>query len=267
MQATTVAAQGVAEAPYTIANFGLSLSSKGKDVPTAKSLLKYQIEALNLALLNMQADLSLEFVKNSVHTSSQVQEDWEYVKNNREMRGYVLTYNLSFQIDDLDKVNKVFDVLTSLAEVRVANTTFGLKPAQREKLSKKALKNAFAKAYERFETECGVLGLDVNDFEISNWEVTYHDSRRGSRVSNAMNARAASNMDYESMLVGAQGPTGPVGAIGPGGMDAIDLVSGLAEVTVNIEVGYTKKARQNVLKANAATADRLAVLDKFEEAE
>jgi len=239
MQATTVAAQGLAEAPYTIANFGISLSSKGKDVPEAKRLLKFQIENLNLALLNMQTDLSLEFVKNSVHTSSQVQEDWEYVKNNREMRGYALTYSLSFQIEDLDKVNQVFDVLTSLSEVRVANPTFGLKPAQREKLSKKALKNAFTKAYERFETECGVLGLDVNEFEIENWEVNYHDSRRGNRVAGAMAARAAtSNAVYESA---AMGPEGPVGAIGPGGMDSIDLVSGLAQVIVNIEVGYAKK--------------------------
>lgn len=241
MQATTVAAQGVAEAPYTIANFSVSLSSNGKTVPDAKSLLKTRIEGLNKALLNMQSGLSFEFVKNSVHTSSQVQEDWEYVKNNREMRGYVLTYSLSFQIEDLDKVNQVFDILTSLPNVNVGNPTFGLKPTQREKLSKKALKNAFVKAYERFETECGVLGLDVSEFEIANWEVTYHDSRRGSRVSNAMNARVVSNMAYESAAVGAQGPTGPVGAIGPGGMDAIDLVSGLAEVTVNIEVGYAKK--------------------------
>jgi uncharacterized protein YggE len=245
MQATTVAAQGLAEAPYTIANFGISLSSKGKSVPEAKRRLKAQIEDLNLALLNMQKDLSLEFVKNSVHTSSQVQEDWEYVKNNREMQGYLLTYTLSFQIDDLEKVNKVFDVLTSLSEARVTNPTFGLKPAQREKLSKKALKNAFAKAYERFATECGVLGLDVSEFEIANWEVSYHDSRRGNRVAGAMAARAsASNAAYEGAslaAMGPEGPTGPVGAIGPGGMDAIDLVSGLAQVVVNIEVGYAKK--------------------------
>lgn len=243
MQATTVAAQGLASAPYTIANFGISLSSKGKDVPAAKKLMKYQIENLNLALLNMQKDLSLEFVKNSVHTSSQVQEDWEYVKNTREMKGYVLAYNLSFQIDDLDKVNQVFDVLTSLSEARVANPTFGLKPAQREKLSKKALKNAFTKAYERFETECSTLGLDVNEFEISNWEVTYHDSRRGNRVAGGMARAAASNAMYESASLSAMGPEGPVGAIGPGGMDSIDLVSGLAEVVVNIEVGYAKKPK------------------------
>lgn len=243
MQATTVAAQGLAEAPYTIANFGISLSSKGKNVPDAKRRLKNQIEDLNLALLNMQKDLSLEFVKNSVHTSSQVQEDWEYVKNNREMQGYLLTYTLSFQIDDLEKVNKVFDVLTSLSEARVANPTFGLKPAQREKLSKKALKNAFAKAYERFETECGVLGLDVSEFEIASWEVGYHDSRRGNRVAGAMAARAAAgNAAYE----GPTGPEGPVGAIGPSGMDAIDLVSGLAQVVVNIEVGYAKKTNSTV---------------------
>ncbi len=242
MQATTVAARGSAEAPYTIANFSVSLSAKGTTVPTAKARLKSQIEELNQALLDMQSKLTLEFVKNSVRTHSQVQEDWDYNNRKNEMVGYIVTYSVSFQIEDLDKVNQVFDTLTSLSNVRVGNPTFGLKPSQRERLSKKALKNAFAKAQERFETECKVLGLDATDFEISNWEVTYHDSQRGERVARAMSARHTSNAVYEGAAV-AVAAAAPIGG---GAMDEIDIVSGVAEVTVNLEVGYAKKLTQTV---------------------
>jgi len=238
MQATTVAARGLAEAPYTIANFSLSLNAKAKTVPSAKEKLKTQIESLNVALADIKKELKIEFVKNSVRTSSSVREDYEYRANKHELIGYEVTYNLSFQTDELDKVNEIFDVLTSLDKVRVANPHFGLKPSQRERLSKKALKNAFAKAHERFETECEILGLSAADYEISNWEVTYHDSQRGERVARAQSARAYGNAYFEG-AVAAAAPMGGGGANGE-----IDLVSGLAEVNVNIEVGYARKTTQ-----------------------
>ncbi len=236
MLATTVAAMGLAEAPYTIANFSMSLNAKGKTVPIAKESLKKQIEKLNTSVEDMKKELKLKFVKNSVRTSSSVQEDYEYRSNKHELVGYVVTYNLSFQIDDLDRVNEVFDVLTSLEKVRVANPHFGLKPSQREKLGKKALKNAFTKAAERFATECEVLGLNPGDFEVSNWEATYHDSQRGERVTRAASARHTSNAYYEGAVAAS--------AMGGGGGGEIDLVSGLAEVGVNLEVGYARKVVQ-----------------------
>jgi Uncharacterized conserved protein len=235
MEATTVAAAGLAETEYTIANFSVSLSAKGTTVPTAKSRLKSQIEALNAALTELKEKLALEFVKNSVRTSSNVQEDWNYSNHKNEMVGYVVTYSVSFQISELDKVNEVFDALTSLSNVRVANPTFGLKPAQREKLSKKALKNAFDKARDRFETECQVLGLNAEDFEICSWEATYHDSQRGDNVGRRLSARALSNSLEGAPIAAA------ASALGGGSSDQIDLVSGLAEVNVNLEVGYARK--------------------------
>lgn len=238
MQATTVAAQGLAETPYTIANFSVALASKGKTVPAAKAILKKHIDRLNAVLGDLKVEQGLKIVKNSLRTTSNVQEDWEYADRNRNFVGYVVHYNLSFQTDSLDLVSKIFDELTSLPETSVPNPTFGLKPPQREKLSKKALKNAFTKAYERFETECEVLGLNASDFEIANWEVTYHDSQRGERVAKAMHARAASNAIESASLSLLGGPSGP---LGDEGSDGIELVSGLAEVTVNLEVGYAKK--------------------------
>lgn len=240
MQATTVAARGLAEAPYTIANFSLSLSAKAKTVPSAKEKLKTQIEDLNTAISDMKIELGVDFVKNSVRTASSVREDYEYRANKHELVGYEVTYNYSFQTADLDKVNEIFDILTSLEKVRVANPHFGLKPSQRERLSKKALKNAFAKAQERFESECEILGLNASDFEVSNWEVTYHDSQRGERVARGMAARHYGNAVYEGAPIAA------AFAAGGGGGGEIDLVSGLAEVVVNLEVGYAKKSTQSV---------------------
>ncbi len=232
--ATTTAARGLAEAPYTIANFSLSLNAKGTTVPTAKERLKKQIEALNTSLEDMKKDLNLKFIKNSLRTSSSVQEDYEYKANKHELVGYVVTYNLAFQIDDLDRVNEVYDVLTSLDKVRVANPTFGLKPSQREKLSRKALKNAFEKVTERFKSECEILGLNPNDFEIVAWEPTYHDSQRGNNVAGAMRARHTSNAVAASYALAPSADDG----------GEIDLVAGLAEVVVNLEVGYARKTAQ-----------------------
>lgn len=239
MQATTVAARGLAEAPYTIANFSLSLSAKAKTVPSAKEKLKTQIEDLNTAISDMKIELGVEFVKNSVRTASSVREDYEYRANKHELVGYEVTYNYSFQTADLDKVNEIFDLLTSLEKVRVANPFFGLKPAQRERLSKKALKNAAAKAKERFEAECETLGLNPADFEVCSWEVTYHDSQRGERV-----ARAASARHYGNAYGLESAPIAAAAMGGGGGGGEIDLVSGLAEVNVNLEVGYARKNTQ-----------------------
>src|SRR5258708_3455707 len=100
MQATTVAARGVAESPYTVAGFSLSLSDKGASVPSAKSKLKNKVEDLNKALEDLRAKLGIEFVKNSVRASSNVQEDYEYKNNKHQFIGYIVNYSFSFQIDD-----------------------------------------------------------------------------------------------------------------------------------------------------------------------
>jgi len=231
----------LAESPYTVAGFSLSLSDKGTTVPTAKARLKKKVDELNTALDALRQKLGIEYVKNSVRASSSVGEDWEYRSNKNEFKGYIVNYNFFFQIEELDKVNEVYDTLTSLGEVRVASPTFGLKPAQRERLNKKALKNAFEKAAARFETECEVLGLNTADFKIASWEATYHDSQRGERVAGHMAARSVSN-SYEAAVACAA----PAGGSGGDGETSLDLVAGLAEVVVNLEVGYAEKVLQTV---------------------
>jgi uncharacterized protein YggE len=245
MQATTVAAQGTAEAPYNLAGFSVSLHATGSSVPLAKAKLKKQVDDLVTAIDSMKKDLSLEFVKNSIRSSSNVQEKYEWIKNENVFKGYDATYSYYFQIDDLSKVSKIYDILTSLQDVRASSPHYSLKNI--DKLNKKALKHAFEKVTERFESECKVLGLNPADFEIGTWEATYSDSQRSDRVA-AGNARRAVGARSASAAV-AVAAAAPMNDAG-GGSEPLELVTGLASVTANLEVGYARRATQQIpLKA------------------
>ena len=243
MQATTVAAQGTAETKFNLVTFSVSLSESAQTVPNAKTKLTKSIISLNQSLDDVKNALGLEFVRNSVRTSSSTQEDYEYVgkANKRELQGFTMTYSLFFDISDLDQVNKVYDALTSISRVSVRQPAFSLK--NRDKLNKRALKSAWKKVEERFEMECATLGLLPGDFEVANWETSYSDSQRSDRVAKGARAYAAGAIRGEGT---------PSMSLGGGGDDdvvegsarsepAIGFTVGLASVTVNLEVGYARK--------------------------
>lgn len=249
MQATTVAAQGSAETDFNLASFSISLSAEGKTSPAAKTALKRQVDELTAAVEEMKKKLNLEFVKNSVRASSSVQENWQYVKQERKFQGFIANYNFSFHIDDLDKVSQVYDSLTSLEEVTVAAPQFALK--SRDKINKKALKDAFSKVSERFETECKVLGLNPSDFEIASWEASYSDSQRSDRVAAHTGRVGAARMSAAATTYSADvNIESAMGGGASGGDEPLEIVIGKARVTVNLEVGYARLPVQTaVLKA------------------
>jgi uncharacterized protein len=233
---TTVAAQGTASAKFNLATFNVTLSEDADTVPLAKAQLSEHVTRLNDSLSELKTRLDLKFVKDSLRISSSTNENWQYVRTDghseREMQGYTITYNLSFSINDLEKVSKVYDSLTNLPEVRVAAPAFGLK--NRDSLNKKALKAAWKKVEERFAMECDTLGLKKDDFAIGNWETSYSDSQRSDRVAGA--ARALSAKGGPSMSYAE-------GAVSGGASDNEPLVEftvGQATVTVNLEVGYVR---------------------------
>lgn len=244
MQATTVAAQGTAETKFNQVTFSVHLSEDGKTVPLAKQKLELAVKGLNEAVEAAKTELGLEFVKNSTRTSSSTQENWEWVgKNNnkRELQGYTMNYSLAFSIDDLDKVAKVYDALTSIPKVQVMQPAFSLKLKNRERLNNRALKAAWKKVTERFVSECEILGLNPADFQIGNWETSYSDSQRSDRV--AKGARVAAMRAGASMGGGAPMADDVVESAAAPEEPSIGFTVGLASVTVNLEVGYIRKAQ------------------------
>ena len=246
MQATTVAAQGSAETDFNLAGFSVHLNADGSSAPLAKTKLKGRVDALTQALDAMKTKLDLDFVKNSVTTSTNVQEYWEYnrKKNENEFLGYRASYAMSFQIADLDKVSEVYDVLSSLEEVTTSSPGFYLKTNTRDRVNKKALKDAFRKVQERFETECSVLGLNAADFEIASWEATYSDSQRSDRVAaQTRRAGATRAMNYSSDSIEIASAA-PAMAMAADASEPLEIVVGKAKVTANLEVGYARKVVQ-----------------------
>lgn len=245
MQATTVAAQGTAETKYNLVTFNVSLSEDGQTVPNAKARLTKAIDALNEAVESAKKELSLEFVKNSVRTSSNTSEKWEYNRktNENEQQGYTMSYSLSFDIDDLDQVSKVYDALTSIPKVTVHQPFFSLKAKNREKLNRKALQAAQKKVEDRFAMECEILGLTASDFEIASWEATYSDSRRSDRVARGTRAYAmAAAAPAGGGGVGASFESADAPIEGASNSEpVIGFTVGLASVTANLEVGYARK--------------------------
>jgi uncharacterized protein YggE len=248
MQATTSAAQGSAETDYNLATFHVSLSAEGKTAPEAKAELKKQVDGLVHALEEMKTNLSLKFVKNSVNTSTNVQERYVYnqKKNENEFAGFTASYRYSFQIDDLEKVSEVYGALSSLEEATTSSPSFSLTTSTRDRVNKKALKDAFRKVQDRFETECGVLGLNPAEFEIASWEATYSDSYRSDRVSAhtrrvgmARAATAVQSYSADDTLEAAASPMG-------GGAEPLEIVVGKAKVTANLEVGYARRQTQTI---------------------
>lgn len=242
-QATTVAARGEAETAHNLVQFNLSLSATASTVPSAKAKLKLKVDGLQAAVEQMQKDLSLKFVKNSVRASSNVQEQYQWNDKTRQQdfTGYLASYSFSFQIDDLEHTSKVYDTLTSQEEVTVSAPSFLLKDATRQKVNAKALKHAKAKVTERFESECEILGLRADDFEIVSWEVTYSDGSRSSRVGHATRASMAGG----ARALAAAAPVAVAYAADDAGSDAIEIVVGQAVVTVNLEVGFARRANSH----------------------
>lgn len=240
MQATTVAAQGEAKTDFNLAGFSVSLEALRPSVPTAKLVLKKQVDELMAALDTMKKKLNLEFVKDSIRASSSVQQKHEWQKNKQVLLGYEATYAYSFQIDDLDLVSKVYDTLTSLNEVRVNSPYYALK--NRDKLNKKALKHAFSKVKDRFESECAVLNLNPDEFEIASWEATYSDSQRSDRVG-AATRRSAMGGGAVVACAAAMPESDEIGTAfdSPVEDSELELVVGQAQVTANLEVGYARR--------------------------
>jgi uncharacterized protein YggE len=224
---TSVSAKGSAETDYDLASFTLSLRSEEASVPEAKASLKLKIDALNAALDASVLKNNVVLVANSKKTSFSVAENRVWVNSEPKLLGHLATFSLTFRTSTLDKVSDLYDDLTTLEDVTVNSPFFLLK--DKDKLNKKALKDAFKKVTRRFAEECEVLGLEVDDFDIAAYEVEYHDTVRSSNTRLSMASMA--HRGLESVGSSAQDS------------DPIKIESGKAEVSVNLEVAFKRKDR------------------------
>lgn len=171
--------QGVAMADYDVASFHVSVSEKANNSAFAKTLLKSSVDLVVKKLEELK-EKGLTYREGSYKTSSFVGPDYEYNKKTggHEVVGRKATWTVSFQTSNMEMVNEVYDVLSSLElnDIQVSSPAFkidNLKP-----LHKEALKNAWNNVKERFASECEILGLKPEHYEILTWNVHYDERER-----------------------------------------------------------------------------------------
>lgn len=216
-------ATGLARAPHDRVAFNVSLEARGDTGPKAKDRAKEIIrEHLNPALQELERR-GVKFDKDDQNASYSVQPSQRWDGNRQIPDGYVATFSLHLETSEVDRASEIQDVLTSVEGVEVSNPSFSVTPEKRRELQKLAVKEAYRVVRERFETECEVLGMKPEDFEINSWTPTYSDRPRHQ----FQNFIAAASME----------------AAGGGGPDEMAVESSLASVEVTLSVGFRRKFR------------------------
>lgn len=220
---TTVSARGFVTADYDTAHFALTFSELADKAKAAKLALKRGVEQIT-ATLDMLKAKGLTMGASTYRTGVTVQPNYVYSERSRsnELRGQKATYTVSFQTTNLELVNEVYDVLSELDlnEFTLQSPTYSVK-AEAE-LKQQALEDAWKVAQGLFANQCSVLGLDVNNFSVNNWQVDYSGRQYG-KARNFTNSVASSSLGGDDD-------------------DAIELNAGRARVEVTLSVSYVRRS-------------------------
>ena len=110
-------------------------------------------------------------------TTSQVGKNLVYDQKKHDWvdKGYKATYSVSFESTTPDEASNIYDKLLNLEGFTISAPTFRLK--KQEGLKLEALKDAWLRLKQRFETECAVVGVDPTNYEILTWHVNYQQNQ------------------------------------------------------------------------------------------
>ncbi len=221
---TTQSASGLAQGKFDSVSFSVVVEGRGNTGPSAKEETASVVHELEASLAHLK-EQGINFKNDEDRATLQLSKEHRYDEESGRniFSGYLATYSLQVRSTDVDRVSEIQDVLTSVEGAEVGSPTFGQEPETRLELQKLALQNAFEVIKKRLTEECEVLELKTDDFEIDTWNANYGQQGRSYSSSNSVVRARAACFD-ESM-----------------GGGPIEIKSGLAEVSVSLNVGYRRK--------------------------
>lgn len=174
-----VDAHGNATAAYDRVGFNLSIEAITTKQLDAKDKLLQYAEAFKKVLASLSTDPAIKLDVDSLSTSSSVAKNLIYDPKKQDYvdKGYKATYVISFESTTPDEASSIYDKLLNLEGFTVSAPVFRLK--QQEALKLEALKDAWLRLKQRFQTECEVVGVNSDLYEILTWQVNYQQAERG----------------------------------------------------------------------------------------
>jgi uncharacterized protein YggE len=232
----TVTATGVALAKFDTVKFKVEIETKGKTGQSAEDKARPIIAAVIAAVAKLETSgVRVDRDDLKATTKTDLLKRYDQASGSQKPDGYQCTYTLSFRCPDVDRASEIHHALSAVDGAQAASPDFKLKDLAA--LHKKALKDAKAKADERFANECEILGLDGSDYALANYKVDYDDSESAG----ARPMRAA--MSMESVQHDA-----PAGGAAP-----IEIHAGQAKVKATLSIAYAAKPAPKATRTRAQT--------------
>lgn len=222
---TSISAQGFVIADYDTAHFNLSFSVIAPKAKKAKQDLKEGQELIQKTLEQLQ-NKGLKMGQSTYRVNSSVNPNYVYNRENgiNELKGQLATYSVSFQTQNLEMVNEVYDTLSDLDLNQLTVNSPGYSIKAESELKQQALKDAWEVAKGIFTNQCEVLGLKSSDYVVKSWNVDYSGNTSG-KARNYTNTMIGSSVEGSSYDESS----------------AIQLNSGRAKVQVTLTADYKKK--------------------------
>lgn len=232
MSLTSQHATGTAAAEYDVASFNLSVTESDKTAAAAKDKVKKVTDQIDAVLAGFEVK-GLKITKGTLRSTVHVglEYDWNHTTGKRKKKGYTAQYNMSFQTENVDLVNELYDALINVESEGLQVSSPAFKVKNIDELHHIALQDAWARLRARFNSECTVLGLKSASYVIGAYNVRYDESK-------------AAEDGLESMG-GARLAMSASSAPGASrGSNQLEINSGKANIRATLSVTFVRGAEQ-----------------------
>lgn len=217
---TTVSATGHAETAFKSVSFNVSTVSSDKDNASARAKADQVLNTVMAAIKELNkrsAEIDMKRLKCNYDT-----QPWmEYDQKAREQKhlGYVVTGRVTCSTERVDAATVIMDALTKIEGATVQRPVFSADDTAEARSA--AFMAAYNRAFEDFNLQCAVLGVDPDDYEIVRYSPTAETMRPG-----------GDGAFIGSVSVSADAPMAA----------PAEIKAGRAETTAYVQLTYAKKA-------------------------
>jgi uncharacterized protein YggE len=173
---TTVSCVGEVQVDYDKCIISLDVYSIEETKEKAVDSLKNRVDFLQEELKQCEKEFLFKTIKDSLSKSFSIKEEKAFIDQKITSLGYKAIYNLVFQIRELDNIDKFYEKLISLKDVKVHPFSFTISNIENANL--KALKKANEKCIRRFKNDCKIIGLNCEDYAIKSYDVVYSNEMK-----------------------------------------------------------------------------------------
>src|SRR5271156_1411249 len=122
---TTQVAVGSARGKFDRVSFDVTVEGHGTNGPKAKAKAQETVTRVNTGIKRLE-QAGIKFDKRDLQSTFCVTQHFEYDNGGRRPAGYVATFSLHLETDQVDRASEIQDVLTSVDGANVGDPHFTL---------------------------------------------------------------------------------------------------------------------------------------------